>query len=139
MKRLLTWVDIISLVPMYMLVLYPRFWEEVPYLEMLVMMKVARIFQLFKLSYVIQVLTNTLKASSRELCLLLVIMGFQTVVFSSILYFLERKEKTKDYISVPHSMWWTIITMTTVSITVLLDDDDSDADHDPCSFSFKYP
>ena len=100
---------------MYMFVLHPRFLEDLPHLEMLVMLKVARIFQLFKLSYVIQVLTNTLKASSRELCLLLVIMGFQTVVFSSILYFLERKEKTQDYISVPHSMWWTIITMTTVS------------------------
>lgn len=83
-------------------------------LEMLVMMKVVRIFQLFKLSYVMQVLVNTLKASLRELCVLLVIMAFQTAVFSSILYFIEKNEKRTDFGSVPETMWWAIITMTTV-------------------------
>ena len=80
------------------------------------MLKVARIFQLFKLSYVVQVLVNTLKASSSELCVLLVIMGFVMVVFASFVYFLERREFNSDFKSVPDSMWWAVITMTTVSI-----------------------
>ena len=83
------------------------------------MLKAARIFQLFKLSYVLQVLVNTLKASSSELCLLLVIMGFVMVVFASFVYFLERHEFESDFKSVPESMWWAVITMTTVSRLVI--------------------
>ncbi|XP_031555533.1 potassium voltage-gated channel subfamily C member 3-like isoform X3 [Actinia tenebrosa] len=108
-----TCIDIISLVPLYVSMFAVKE-EWLLRLEMLVMMKVVRIFQLFKLSYVMQVLVNTLKASLRELCVLLVIMAFQTAVFSSILYFIEKNEKRTEFGSVPETMWWAIITMTTV-------------------------
>ncbi|XP_078349460.1 uncharacterized protein LOC144634382 [Oculina patagonica] len=108
-----TWTDLIPLVLLYVFFFHPSL-ERIPFLEMLVMLKAARIFQLFKLSYVLQVLVNTLKASSSELCLLLVIMGFVMVVFASFVYFLERHEYDSDFKSVPESMWWAVITMTTV-------------------------
>lgn len=109
-----TWTDLIPLVLLYVFFFHPEL-ESIPFLEMLVMLKAARIFQLFKLSYVLQVLVNTLKASSSELCVLLVIMGFVMVVFASFVYFLERHEFDSDFKSVPESMWWAVITMTTVS------------------------
>ncbi|XP_022787126.1 uncharacterized protein LOC111327256 isoform X2 [Stylophora pistillata] len=108
-----TWTDLIPLVLLYVFFFHPSM-EEIPFLEMLVMLKAARIFQLFKLSYVLQVLVNTLKASSLELCLLLVITGFVMVVFASIVYYLERYDFDSDFRSVPESMWWAVITMTTV-------------------------
>ncbi|EDO46842.1 predicted protein, partial [Nematostella vectensis] len=55
-----------------------------------------------------------LTASLRELAMLLIVMAFQTAVFSSILYFIERRQPDTDFHSVPSSMWWAIITMTTV-------------------------
>lgn len=110
-----TWTDLISLVLLYVFFFYPVL-DSIAFLEMVVMIKVARIFQLFKFSYVLQVLVNTLKASSSELCLLLVITGFVMVVFASFIYFLERHETDSDFKSVPDSMWWAVITMTTVSI-----------------------
>lgn len=113
-KSICTWVDIISLVPIYASLFAPKGSPWVLPCEMLVMLKAVRLFQLFKLSYVMQVLVNTLKASLRELCVLLVIMAFQTAVFSSILYFIERNEKATDFHSVPETMWWAIVTMTTV-------------------------
>lgn len=108
-----TWTDLIPLVLLYVFFFHPSM-EEIPFLEMLVMLKAARIFQLFKLSYVLQVLVNTLKASSLELCLLLVITGFVMVVFASVVYYLERHDLNSDFRSVPESMWWAVITMTTV-------------------------
>jgi len=113
-----TWTDLIPLVLLYVFFFHPSL-EKIPFLEMLVMLKAARIFQLFKLSYVLQVLVNTLKASSCELCLLLVFMGFVMVVFASFVYFLERHEFDSDFKSVPESMWWAVITMTTVSRLVI--------------------
>lgn len=115
MKNPYTWTDLISLVLLYVFFFYPVL-DSIAFLEMVVMIKVARIFQLFKFSYVLQVLVNTLKASSSELCLLLVITGFVMVVFASFIYFLERHETDSDFKSVPDSMWWAVITMTTVSI-----------------------
>lgn len=114
-KNPYTWTDLVPLVLLYVLFFYPSL-EKVRFLEMLVMLKAARIFQIFKLSYVLQVLVNTLKASSSELCLLLIIMAFVMVVFASFVYFLEKDEFASDFKSVPESMWWAVITMTTVSI-----------------------
>lgn len=114
-KNPYTWTDLVPLVLLYVLFFYPSL-EKVRFLEMLVMLKAARIFQIFKLSYVLQVLVNTLKASSSELCLLLIIMAFVMVVFASFIYFLEKDEFASDFKSVPESMWWAVITMTTVSM-----------------------
>lgn len=113
LKSPYTWTDLSSVISMYMFYLYPEL-EKVPFLEMLALLKVLRIFQLFKLSYVLQVLVNTLKASSRELCLLVIFMGFVMLLFATVVYFLERHESAEDFRSVPHSMWWAVITMTTV-------------------------
>ena len=62
----------------------------------------------------IQVLTNTLKASTRELGLLTAIVVFQAFIFSLVLFFIERNDTDTNFESVPHSLWWAIITMTTV-------------------------
>lgn len=111
-----TWTDLISVASMNVFYFYPEL-EKVPFLEMLAMLKAARIFQIFKLTYVLQVLVNTLKASSCELCLLLVFMGFVMFLFATVVYFLERNESAGDFKSVPQSMWWAVITMTTVRMS----------------------
>ena len=117
-KSPFTWTDLIPLVLLYVFFFHPSL-DNIPFLEMLVMLKAARIFQLFKLSYVLQVLVNTLKASSCELCLLLGIMAFVMVMFATVLYFIERHEFESDFRSVPESMWWAVITMTTVGVTLM--------------------
>ena len=53
----------------------------------------------------------TLRCSFRELLLVFMLLMFLMIVFSSLLYYLGEK---KDITSIPHGMWLSLITMTTV-------------------------
>ena len=53
----------------------------------------------------------TLKCSFRELLLVLMLLMFLMIVFSSLLYYVGDREDIK---SIPHGMWFSLITMTTV-------------------------
>ena len=84
--------------------------------DALLMIRLLRLFRFFRLLYGLQILLHTLKASSYELGLLLLILFIPVVLFSSIIYYVER---TMDNIhtkfrSIPESFWWSLITMTTV-------------------------
>ena len=62
-----------------------------------------------------QVLFHTLKASSYELSLLLLMLLIPVVIFSSIVYAVESSlDETGKFDSIPRTFWWCIITMTTV-------------------------
>ena len=82
----------------------------------LVIIRLLRVFKFFKLSYGLQVLLHTLKASSYELTLLLLILLIPLVVFSSLVYAFEYTGTSgqTDFDSIPRTFWWTIVTMTTV-------------------------
>ena len=63
----------------------------------------------------VKVLVHTLKASSYELSLLLLMLLIPVVIFSSIVYAVEANlDKDGKFDSIPRTFWWCVITMTTV-------------------------
>jgi len=61
-----------------------------------------------------QVLILTIKASSEELGLFLVVLLVCMLVYSSAIYYAELGIKNSNIQSIPDAFWWAIITMTTV-------------------------
>ena len=61
-----------------------------------------------------QVLILTVKASSEELCLFLVVLLVCMLVYSSAIYYAELEIPGSQIKSIPDAFWWAIITMTTV-------------------------
>lgn len=120
-KKILHWLDVISVCTLivHVKIHHHSSDTEISPFEMLIFLKAIRLFNLLTFSFVIQVLTNTLKASSRELCLLTIIVLFQAFVFSAIVFFIEREDSSTEFESVPHSLWWAIITMTTVRTFII--------------------
>ncbi|XP_031549513.1 potassium voltage-gated channel protein Shaw-like [Actinia tenebrosa] len=107
------WIDLLSVVPFYVRLLSP---EGDNLADALQMIRLLRLFRFFRLLYGLQVLLHTLKASSYELFLLLIILLIPVVMFSSIIFYVEKKLdrfETK-FQSIPASFWFSLITMTTV-------------------------
>ncbi|XP_041860426.1 potassium voltage-gated channel subfamily A member 10 [Melanotaenia boesemani] len=121
--NLMNIIDIISIIPYFVtliteLVTTP---EEssgqnmsLAILRIIRLVRVFRIFKLSRHSKGLQILGQTLKASMRELGLLIFFLFIGVILFSSAIYFAEVDEPNTQFVSIPDGFWWAVVTMTTV-------------------------
>ena len=93
--------------------------ERTLLIEIFNTLRVVRIFRFFKLLYDLQILAKTMKASRSHLMLLLFVLFIPVIVFSSLVFYSEKTggsdvNKNEKFVDVPNSMWWGIVTMTTL-------------------------
>ncbi|XP_067653241.1 potassium voltage-gated channel protein Shaw-like [Haliotis asinina] len=81
------------------------------FMPLLRLMRALRIFRLIRHVPGLWIMFYTLKASFKDLSLMLVFLLVGMLLFSSLIYFAEDKEV---FTSIPHGFWWSVVTMTTV-------------------------
>lgn len=104
-------VDLLAIVPTYASLLMPGS----QYLLVIRLLRMLRIFRLFKLVQYLneaQLLICALRASLRKIAVFLFTVLNLVVVFGALIYCIEGKEH--GFQSIPSSMYWTIVTLTTV-------------------------
>ncbi|RWS30875.1 uncharacterized protein B4U80_08491 [Leptotrombidium deliense] len=86
-------------------------------LAILRVIRLVRVFRIFKLSRHskgLQILGMTLRASMRELGLLMFFLFIGVILFSSAVYYAEAGNERSHFKSIPDAFWWAVVTMTTV-------------------------
>ncbi|XP_020297042.1 potassium voltage-gated channel protein Shaw-like [Pseudomyrmex gracilis] len=86
------------------------------YVELLSVARVLRLFKLTRHSPGLRILIHTFKASAKELGLLVFFLVLGIVLFASLIFYAERLQENpdNDFDSIPHGLWWALVTMTTV-------------------------
>ncbi|XP_066919839.1 potassium voltage-gated channel subfamily A member 2-like isoform X2 [Clytia hemisphaerica] len=113
-RSFLNLIDVIAIIPYY--ITLPMKTSNVSSLGVLRVIRLVRVFRIFKLSRHsrgLQILGHTLRASLRELGLLIFFLLIGVILFSSAVYYAEGGEK-KTFKSIPDAFWWAVVTMTTV-------------------------
>lgn len=112
-------IDIVSILPFFIETIVNRANKHERYKQSVVdglfVLKVLRIFRIFRLMRHhsgLRVLVYTMRASWRELLLLIVFLLIGMVLFASLVFYADHGKRT--FLSIPHAFWWSIVTMTTL-------------------------
>lgn len=117
LRGIMNWIDFLAIIPFFVTVTMKFGFgieDDLGYLQSIRIIRVFRIIKLSKHSVGLQILGHTLKASFRELLLLIFFLVIGIVIFSSLVYYCEYRQKDTKFLSIPTTFWWAVITMTTV-------------------------
>nr|XP_032800095.1 potassium voltage-gated channel subfamily A member 3-like [Petromyzon marinus] len=115
-KSIMNIIDIVAILPFFV-TLGTEMAKQATSLEILKVIQLVRVFRIFKMSRHsrgLKILGRTLKASTRELGLLVFFLLVGVVLFSSAVYYAEADQQNSEFRSIPDAFWWAVVTMTTV-------------------------
>jgi len=104
-------IDILSILPSFIALLYPG----AETLLVVRILRVLRIFRIFKLAEYLgeaNALVLALKGSQKKISIFLYTVFIFVVIFGSVMYLVEGEDN--GFTSIPRSIYWAIITLTTV-------------------------
>ena len=121
-KALLNWVDLLSILPFYfeeIITTIEENLESSAFVQFLDSMRLIRIFRILKLTRHfsgLKIIGHTVRASAKELALLIMFLLISVLIFACLIYYAESlKEHDKNsFKTIPVGFWWALVTMTTL-------------------------
>lgn len=104
-------VDLMAVIPTYLSLLIPGS-QSLLVIRALRLLRVARVFKLAHFLGEIEVLTTALRASRHKVIVFLGSVLILVTILGSAMYLIEGEEA--GFTSIPRSIYWAIVTMTTV-------------------------
>lgn len=111
MVRPLMIVDLLAILPFYLPYLLPA---DLIFLRALRLMRLVRVLKLGRYSDSIRIFAAVIRIKKEQLAVAAFGMGILLIVSSSLMYYAEHQVQPAVFGSIPHSLWWAVVTLTTV-------------------------
>ena len=106
-------VDLLSILPTYLSLFFAGFHS----LMVIRALRLMRIFRIFKLGHFMTegaVIVEALKASRVKITVFLIFITLLVTIIGAMIYLIEGGEPDSNFTSIPKSIYWAIVTLTTV-------------------------
>lgn len=102
-------IDLIAIMPFFL-----PFVIDLRFVRVVRLLRMFRLFKMTKYSESLTVLAYVLRKKSRDMLSAFVILFIVLIMSSSMMYLVERDAQPEIFSSIPESMWWGLITLTTI-------------------------
>jgi voltage-gated potassium channel len=103
-------IDLLAILPAYL----PLIGVDLRFIRVLRLMRLARALKLGRYSDAIGVLSNVLRRRRDELAVMVMVLAILLVLSSGLIYYAEHDAQPEAFSSIPASLWWSVITLTTI-------------------------
>ena len=107
-------IDLMVLLPFYMVYIFPRS----RFLRSLRILWTFRLLKVSRYSTSLQTIIDVVKAQKEQLAMSFTAILFFMVLSSTLVYFLEHNAQPQNFPNIPATMWWAVLTMTTIGESV---------------------
>ncbi|QJB55161.1 ion transporter [Pseudodesulfovibrio sp. zrk46] len=104
-------VDLLAIIPFYIPFLLP---VDLIFLRAIRLMRLLRVLKLGRYSDAVQVFFTVVRLKKEQLAVAGFGLAILLIIASSLMYYFEHEAQPAIFGSIPHAMWWAIITLTTV-------------------------
>ena len=103
-------VDLAAILPFFL----PFVVADIRFIRIIRLMRIFRVFKLSRYSDSMDTLGSVFKEKARDIAVALFILSIVLIFASSLMYYAEREAQPDVFSSIPASMWWGVITLTTI-------------------------
>ena len=103
-------IDLIAFLPYYVHIIAGL---DLRTLRVLRLLRFFRLFRLTAYTQSAQMIYNVFRSRFKDLLLSFVLAIFLIIIASCLLYFAEHNDQPKSFSSIPATIWWAVVTLTT--------------------------
>ena len=106
-------VDLLAIIPTYLIFIFPAAHS----LSVIRAIRLIRIFRIFKLSRYLRgahTMQIALRSSRPKIIVFLLSVMLLVIILGTLMYIIENSARTNGFENIPNSIYWSIITLTTV-------------------------
>lgn len=104
-------IDLLAILPYY---LHTLVGFDLRILRILRLLRFLRLFRLTAYMRTTKLVINVFKSKANELLVSLVLAIFLIIISSCLIYFAEHQAQPDKFTSIPGTIWWSVVTLTTV-------------------------
>ena len=103
-------IDLLAILPFFL----PIFGVDMRFVRVVRILRIFRVVKLARYSRALRLLGQVVIERKEELVSIFFVLLTLLVISSSLMYFAEHDDQPDTFASIPATMWWSVVTLTTV-------------------------